>query len=148
MTKNSWRQEKIKGGIEMKKVIGILSSLIMLVGLTTYGYGNDEVKRDGKIFCDGVHTIVRMCGYYGLFGNGPCSEVFSMTKKVFRNYGFTEDQARSIGQGCVFVCTTLRENVLSVVEFESNTNTSYLNCLKEYGVKFDVDSSDKMRKKK
>ncbi|MEM5816094.1 MAG: hypothetical protein QXL14_03550 [Candidatus Aenigmatarchaeota archaeon] len=132
----------------MKKAMEILSSLVMLASLVAYGYGNDEVSKEGKVFCDGIHTIVRICGYYGIFGDGPCSEVFSMTKKVFHKYGFTDDEARIIGQGCVYVCTTLRENVLSIVDFESNTNTSYLDCLRKYGVKLDIDSNNKTEKKK
>lgn len=118
--------------MRMRRVMGILGVLFMLVGLVDKGYGNNGKDSDGKILCTGVHGMIRMCGYYGVFSNGPCSEVFSMIRKVFREHGFTNEQANTIGQGCVFICTQLREKVLSIMEFERNMNEGYLECLKKY----------------
>lgn len=57
------------------------------------------------------------------------------------------EQASIIGQGCVLVCTKLRENVISIMEFEGNTNAGYLECLQKYNVKLDTNN-EKPRKKK
>lgn len=109
----------------MKKFVMVLSLMMMLFGANAYGKETDENKE----VCDISHFLIRMCGYYGAFGSAPCSTVLPIVKGIFTKYGFTEEQATSLGTGCVVICSSIKDNVLSLIEFEKNTNNAYLKCL-------------------
>lgn len=108
----------------MKKIITVLS-LIMLLGASAYG----EETGKNKEHCDKAHFLIRMCGYYGAFGSEPCSKVLPVIKGILIRYGFTEKQATSIGKNCTIICSTVRDGIISLDEFEKNTNDAYLKCL-------------------
>lgn len=113
---------------KIKEVVKVLGFLLIILGLVGKGYGESESRKD---FCDRLHTMIRLCGYFGVFGNEPCSKVFFVTRSILLEHGFTAEQASVMGQGCVFLCAQLRENTISVLEFERRTNIAYLECLGE-----------------
>lgn len=115
----------------MKKNVMILSLMMMLFGANAYG---EEIDKN-KETCDMAHFLIRMCGYYGAFGNAPCSLVSPIVKGIFTKYEFTEEQATSIGTGCVVICSSIKDNVISLFEFEKNTNNAYLKCLQNSSTK-------------
>lgn len=113
----------------MMNIKKLMFAILVAIGITLATNELSYSNVDRKTFCDGVYTLTRLCAYFGLFASDPCSGVLPVVRQALLNYGFTEEQSRNVGASCAFLCTSVREKMLNVVEFEKMTNKEYLKCL-------------------